>query len=32
MQKEGVASLGSGSAEILGDVDNRFAFQIDLRL
>lgn len=32
MQKEGVTSIGSGSDEIPGDVSDRLAFQIDVRL
>jgi hypothetical protein len=31
-QKEGVKSMGSGEDEILGDVDNRLTFQLEIRL
>ncbi len=31
-QKEGVTSMGSGVTEILGDVDNRLALQVDVGL
>lgn len=31
-QKEGVKSMGSGADEILGDVDNRLTFQLEIRL
>jgi len=31
-QKEGVKSIGSGADEILGDVDNRLTFQLEIRL
>jgi hypothetical protein len=31
-QKEGVASLGSGSSEIIGDLDNRISLQVDITL
>ncbi|MBF8286118.1 MAG: hypothetical protein HW378_5033 [Anaerolineales bacterium] len=31
-QKEGVTSLGSGSTEIVGDLDNRISVQVDVTL
>jgi hypothetical protein len=30
--KEGVSSMGSGTSEIMGDVDNRITIQVDLHL